>query len=324
MTRLWLKLKGRRSARVGLIILATLAGVALFADLIASDLPVVLSWRGETHLLPALTRPAALRSHDNQSLRREMADDDWAWWPLCEFGPEQQPRLRKPPPSPPDAQHWLGTDDRGRDVFARIVHGARSSLLVGVVAVAIYVLLGTFLGLLAGYAGGRTDWLIARLIELGLTFPVFFLVLIVMALVAQPSLTLIAVVIGLTGWPDIARLVRAEVLKLRELDFVVAAKLAGAPRGAIMWRHLLPNALSPLIVNATFGVGGAILLEAALSFLGFGAPPPTASWGEILGQAFEQPHCWWLVLFPGLTIFATVVAVNLVGERLRDVVHDGA
>ncbi|MBW2731331.1 MAG: ABC transporter permease [Deltaproteobacteria bacterium] len=317
----WRQFFAVRSAWVGVIFLCLLGLTSLCADLVASDLPVVLHRGGETYVLPALTRPLALQEHDNQSLRQEMSGDDWAWWPLCEFGPEQQPQLHEPPPHAPSARHWLGTDDRGRDVFSRIVHGSRASLLVGVCAVAIYVFIGALLGLLAGYSGGRADWIIARLIEVGLTFPVFFLVLIVMALVPQPSIFLIAVVIGVTGWPDIARLVRAEVLKLRTLDFVIAARLSGAPGRAIMLRHLLPNALSPLIVNATFGVGGAILLEAALSFLGFGTPPPTASWGEILGQAFENPHSWWLVLFPGLAIFATVVAVNLVGQRLHDLLY---
>lgn len=310
----------RRLALVGLLTLALLTLIALGADLIASDLPIVLRLKGETYVLPAVTRPAALVAYDNQRLRRELGAEDWAWMPLCEYGPEQQPPILRPPPAAPDRDHWLGTDDRGRDVFARLVHGTRVSLLVGLVSVSIYASIGVLLGLLAGYHRGRVDWVISRLIELGLTFPTFFLILTIMALLERTSILVIMVVIGLTRWTDVARLVRAEALRLRELDFVIAARALGAGPLQILWRHLLPNALGPVVVNATFGVAGAILYEAALTFLGFGTPPPTASWGEVLSQSFSHQECWWLVFCPGLLIFVTVMAINLVGERLRELV----
>jgi peptide/nickel transport system permease protein len=299
-------------------VLGLLLCVALLADLLASDLPVVLRFRGELYLLPSVTRPAALREHDNHSLRLAMGADDWAWMPLCEYGPVQQPPIRRPPPASPDARHWLGTDDRGRDVLARLIHGTRVSLAVGLCSVAINVLLGLALGLCGGYFRGRVDLVVSRLIELGLTFPTFFLILVVMALLDRASVPVLILVLGLTRWTDVARLVRAEALRLRELDFVTAARAAGAGNLRIIWRHILPHATGPVLVSATFGVGGAIVAETALSFLGFGTPPPTASWGEVLAQGFEFQNRWWLVLCPGALLFVTVTSLNLVGEGLRD------
>ncbi|PID39202.1 MAG: peptide ABC transporter permease [Proteobacteria bacterium] len=185
-------------------------------------------------------------------------------------------------------------------------------------AVAIDVLIGLCLGLLAGYHRGWVDVIVSRVIELGLSFPAFFLILTVMALLGRSSLWTMALVIGLTRWTGVARLVRAEVLRLRELDFVAAARISGVSSLRIMVRVVLPHALGPVLVSATFGVASVILVESALSFLGFGAPPPTASWGEVLGQAYENPHAWWLVFFPGLLLFLAVSAINLLGQGLRD------
>ena len=300
--------------------LAALVLLALGADLVASDLPVALSFRGKLHVLPALTRPADLRVHDNQSLRRTMDSSrgDWAWMPLCEYGPEQQPKILQDPPAAPDRNHWLGTDDRGRDVFARLVHGTRVSVLVGFLSVLLHVCIGLLLGTVGGYFRGRADLVITRIMEIGMTFPAFFLLLAIMALLERGSLVTIILVLGLTRWTGVARLVRAETLRLRELDFVTAARACGASPARIIWRHILPNALGPVIVNATFGVATAIVAEAALTFLGFGTPPPTASWGEVLAQGYELQNRWWLILCPGLLLFSTVTALNLLGEGLRD------
>lgn len=322
----WRALRRRRLTMVAFYVLLGLVLVALLADLIASDLPIVLRLRGETHVLPSVLRPAALRAHDNQRIRRELdaGAPGWAWMPICEYGPEQQPAITEPPPAPPGRRHWLGTDDRGRDLFARLVHGTRVSLAVGLCAVGIYVSIGIILGLLAGYFRGRVDWWISRLVEIGLTFPTFFLILIIMALLERTSVLTIMVVIGVTRWTDVARLVRAEVLRLRELDFVAAARASGAGPIRIMWRHLLPNAMGPVLVNATFGVAGAILVESALTFLGFGTPPPTASWGEILSQAYQYQNRWWLTIWPGALLFLTITSLNLLGEGLRDAIDPRA
>ena len=316
----WAQLRRSRLAMASTALLGATVLVALAADLVASDLPLATRFNGELYLLPAITRPAALQAHDNQSLRRALARSpaDWAVMPLCEFGPEQQPEIRTPPPAAPDRLHWLGTDDRGRDVFARLVHGTRVSLVVGLLSVLLHVLIGLLVGSLGGYLGGRVDLVLSRLTELSMSFPAFFLLLVVMALLERTSITAMVLVLALTRWTGVARLVRAETLRLRELDFVIAAQACGAGPLYIIRRHILPNAMGPVVVNATFGVATAMVAEAALTFLGFGTPPPTASWGEVLAQGFEFQSRWWLVLCPGLLLFATVTALNLLGEALRD------
>lgn len=220
--------------------------------------------------------------------------------------------------APPDDRHYLGTDDLGRDVLARMIHGARVSLTVGLLATLIAVIVGSFFGAMAGYYGGAADWIVSRTIEVVLCFPFIFLVLGIVALF-KPSMATLMIALGLTSWTSEARYVRSEFLRIRESEFAQAARASGARDGRIIFRHLLPNALAPVIVSASFGVAAAILTESALSFLGLGVPLPTASWGSILSAAREHiDYAWWLVLFPGMAIFTTVAAFNIVGERLRD------
>lgn len=220
----------------------------------------------------------------------------------------------------PSPQHRLGTDDLGRDVLARMIHGARVSLTVGFTATAISLIVGSMLGALAGYYGGAADWIVSRLIEIVLCFPFLFLVLGIVALF-KPSLYTIMIALGLTSWTTEARFVRGEFLRIRELDFAHAARASGAKDARIIFRHLLPNALAPVLVSASFGVASAILIESALSFLGFGVPVPTASWGGILSVAEEHiQYAWWLALFPGVAIFLTVASFNIIGDRFRDAI----
>src|SRR5438045_3630008 len=220
--------------------------------------------------------------------------------------------------SPPDSHHRLGTDDLGRDVLSRMIHGARVSLAVGFAATALSLIVGSFFGAVAGYYGGAADWIVSRLIEIVLCFPFLFLVLGIVALF-QPSLATIMIALGLTTWTTEARFLRGEVLRIREMEFAQAARASGARDTRIIFRHLLPNALAPVLVSAGFGVAHAILIESALSFLGIGVQVPVASWGGMLSNA-EQfiEYAWWLVLYPGLAIFTTVTAFNLVGDRFRD------
>jgi peptide/nickel transport system permease protein len=219
---------------------------------------------------------------------------------------------------PPSWAFPLGTDDLGRDVLTRILFGARISLLVGFVAVGIATAIGIVLGALAGYYGRWVDSLIMRFVDIMLCFPTFFLILAVVAFL-EPSIWNIMIIIGLTGWMGVARLVRAEFLSLRERDFVLAARTAGARDGRIIFRHILPNALSPILVSATLGVAGAILTESALSFLGIGVQPPTPSWGNMLIAGKQTlGTAWWLSAFPGLAILVTVLGYNLLGEGIRD------
>jgi len=219
---------------------------------------------------------------------------------------------------PPSAAHPLGTDDLGRDVLSRVVYGARVSMKVGFVAVGIATSVGLVIGLLSGFYGRRVDAVLMRFVDIMLCFPTFFLILSVIAFLS-PSIVNIMVVIGLTGWMGVARLVRAETLSLKERDFVAAARAQGAGTLRIVFRHILPNALAPILVAATLGVAGAILTESALSFLGIGVQPPTPSWGNILTAGKDNiEYAWWLSLFPGLAILVTVLGYNLLGEGIRD------
>ncbi|MBX3470476.1 MAG: ABC transporter permease [Planctomycetes bacterium] len=214
--------------------------------------------------------------------------------------------------------HWLGTDDNGRDILARLLLGSRVSLSVGFVAVSIYVAIGIVLGAFAGYFKGWVDVVLSRFNEVVTCFPAFFLIITVMSL-REPSIWNVMIVIGITRWTEVFRLVRAEFLRLTALDFVVAGKALGLTSPRIVFRHVLPNALGPVFVAGAFGVAGAILIESALSFLGFGVPAPQASWGSVLHDARGHERLmWWVTIFPGLLIFLTVTAYNLVGEGLRD------
>lgn len=219
---------------------------------------------------------------------------------------------------PPNITALLGTDDLGRDVFSRIAYGARISLLVGFVAVGIATVVGILFGAVAGYYGGWIDIVIMRFVDIMLCFPSFFLILAVIAFL-EPSIWNIMIIIGLTGWMGVARLVRAEFLSLRERDFVLAIRSLGASDSRIILRHILPNALSPVLVSAALGIAGAILTESALSFLGIGVQPPTPSWGNMLIAGKQTlGTAWWLSVFPGLAILLTVLGYNLLGEGLRD------
>jgi peptide/nickel transport system permease protein len=221
---------------------------------------------------------------------------------------------------PPGSEHPLGTDTLGRDVLSRIIYGSRVSLKVGFVAVGLATLIGLIIGAMAGFYGGWVDFWLMRLVDLMLCFPSFFLILAVIAIL-EPSIWNIMVVIGLTGWMGVARLIRAEFLSLREREFVVAARALGASDVRLMLRHMLPNALAPVMVSATLGVAGAILTESALSFLGLGVQPPTPSWGNILTAGKDNIEiAWWLSFFPGLAILITVMSYNLLGEGIREAI----
>jgi peptide/nickel transport system permease protein len=235
------------------------------------------------------------------------------------------------PPTPPDARHWLGTDALGRDLLARIIHGARISLTVGTLAEVVALLLGVSIGAAAGYLGGRVDETLMRLADVFFSIPAPLLALAVIATVPDPellpglralpdpSLVLVFLVLGLIGWAGIARLVRAQVLAVREMDYASAARAVGADDARLLLRHLLPNALAPVVVIATLGVAGNILAEAWLSFLGLGARPPLPSWGTMIteGQSYLTTRPW-VCIYPGLALLITVLGFNLVGDGLRD------
>lgn len=220
--------------------------------------------------------------------------------------------------SPPSVSHWLGQDKLGRDIFSRLAFGSRVSLAVGLGTVSISLLLGLLAGSLAGFFGGRTDRLLMRLADMLLAFPGILLAIGITA-VLGPSLRNVLIALSVLGWVGYARLVRAQVLQVRELEFVQAAQAVGSPPARLLLRHILPNALSPILVEATFGIARAIVAEAGLSFLGLGVQPPTPSWGAMISEGrhflFVAPH---LTLAPGIAIMLTVMAFNFIGDGLRD------
>lgn len=319
-TGVWREFKRNRLALAGFYVVLLLALVALFADFLANDRPLFLSYKGKIHF---------------PIVRGYLVDLGWAQWPLellnVDYKKLQSDRVIFPPIpyrqtqidllaplEPPSSRHWFGTDRLGRDVLAGMIHGARISLSIGFVAVGIAVVIGVVLGALAGYFGAWVDIAISRLFEIMLSIPTFFL-LITVAAIFRPSIFLTMTIIGLTGWVGIARFTRSEFLRIRNLDFVTAAVSIGVSNRKIMFQHILPNALAPVIVSVVLGIAGAILVESSLSFLGIGVPAELVTWGSILNEASGATFAWWLAVFPGFAIFITVLAYYLVGEGLREV-----
>ncbi|HYJ78393.1 MAG TPA: oligopeptide ABC transporter permease [Longimicrobiaceae bacterium] len=218
----------------------------------------------------------------------------------------------------PSLQHLMGTDKFGRDIFSRVLYGARISLSIGFIAVGISVTLGTLIGAVAGYYGRVVDSVLMRFTDMMLSFPRLVLLIVVIALF-EPNIYLVVAVLGLTGWMGTARLVRGEVLSLREREFIQAARALGMDDARIIFRHIIPNTMAPVIVSATLGIGLTILTEASLSFLGLGVQPPTPSWGNMVADGRDALiNAWWIATFPGIAIVVTVVAFNLLGDGLRD------
>ena len=229
------------------------------------------------------------------------------------------------PLAPGVAHHALGTDEVGRDLLSRLIFGARISLTVGIAATVMEIIIGTVLGAVAGYYGGWTDWIIMRITDVFLSIPLLPLLLVLTAIVsassskAALSFGVIVIIIGGLSWPPVARLVRAQFLSLREREYTEAARALGNNDARIIFRHLLPNAMAPIIVQATLDVANVIIVESTLSFLGFGIQPPTASWGNMLSNAISNLQiAWWAAVFPGLCILVTVLSINYMGDGLRD------
>jgi len=319
-----------RLARAGSLVLACIVLTAVFADLFASQLPIMCKLHGTVYVLPNVVRPAALAGYDCARVADEAEAGDWSVSPLVKFGPQQtHARGHADVLVPPmHGGHPLGTDAHGRDVFARLVHGTRTVLGIGAIAVFAFAGIGILLGSLAGFFGGMLDAIVARVIETLTSFPTLIFVLVVQAVLPNPTTLTLLVAIGLTRWTEVARLVRAEVLLVSAQDYVTAARALGASPGRVLRRHVMPNAVAPALVAATFGIASVILIEAALDFLRVGVPDTASSWGETLSEARDQPGAWWLLAFPGALVFVTVAALNLVGEALRDALdprlRDGA
>jgi len=332
----WRRFRKRNLSMSALIYVGLLALVALFSPAIAGTKPVVVKYKGSFYF-PAMAyfnagweNPVFYRDKFRKRYPENLKQkdpDSWAIWPLVYQDPyrrvhegewEGQPGNPTGAEGKPNQYNLLGTNQAGVDVFAQLIHGTRIALLVGFVSTGIAALIGIVIGALAGYLGGWVDILLSRLIELVMCIPALVLILALIAVLENPTIWHLMAVLGVTGWTGIARLTRAEFLKLSKTEFVTAARALGAGRLRIMFRHILPNALAPVVVPISFGIAAAILIESGLSFLGFGAPPPNPSWGTLLNAGRSNLQMWWLIFFPGLAIFLTVLAYNLIGEGLQE------
>jgi len=313
--------KKNKTALFGFYTVIVLIVMALTADFIANNEPIYAKYNGTTYFpvfkeylvgLGLSKWPAELLNFDWKSTPLESS-----LWPPIRYKPSDVDLYNSSAAPSASSGHFLGTDAIGRDVLSGLIHGSRVSLSVGFVAAGISVLIGLVLGAFAGFYGGTVDIIIMRFVEIMILFPSFFLIITIVALYGS-SIWFIMIAIGLTSWTGNARLTRGEVLKVRNMDYVSAATSLGLTNKRIIFRHVLPNAIAPVLVSGAFDVAGAILIEAALSFLGFGVAATTVTWGSVLSEARGATESWWLAVFPGFMIFITVVAYNLVGEGLRD------
>lgn len=316
--RVWRHFRRNTLAMLGLGVAAILLSLALLADVLANEVPyymVVQGKRSFPMLHQALHRLGLGSGPAPHVVDYRRVPAERIWFPPIPYRPN---RINLHAPfAEPSASHWLGTDKLGRDVMAGVLHGARISLSIGFVSVGIALGIGLTLGALAGYFGGWIDLVISRLFELMLAIPTFFL-LITIAATLRPNIFYTMMVIGFTSWVGIARFTRNEFLKVRNLDYVTAAVALGVPTRRIMARHILPNALAPVLVSVVLGIAAAILTESSLSFLGIGVPADLVTWGSLLNEARSNTFAWWLAVFPGAAIFLAVMAYYLVGEGLRD------
>ena len=310
--------------------------VAIFAPAIAGTKPVICYYKNQLYMPclgyfdRSLEAPIFTKDKFRGTYPKNLQEKDpksWAIWPLIFQDPYRRVRENEWPGRPanpsrdqghPTLNNLFGTDQYGVDIFAKMVHGTTIALLVGFVSMGIAGSVGIFIGAIGGYFGGWVDSLTSRLTEVVLCIPTLVLILAIVAVVEKPTIWKTMAIIGATGWTGIARLTRAEFLRLKQTEFVMSARASGAGSMRIMFAHILPNALAPVLVPITFGIASAILVEGALSFLGFGPPPPTASWGSILNSARSNLQLWWLVVFPGVGIFLTVLSYNLVGEAIQE------
>jgi len=335
-SEVWLRFRRRKLAMIALCYIGFMVLVALFAPAIAGTKPVVCRYKGHLYF-PALgyfntkwENPIFYHDKFRREYPNNLKEKDpesWAIWPLVYQDPYRRVRegeWKDMPGNPrrdeghPNRYNIFGTNQAGVDVLAQMVHGTTVALLVGFVSMGIAATIGIAVGAIAGYVGGWVDIVLSRLIEVVICIPPLVLILAIIAVIDKPTIWHMMAVLGCTRWTDIARLARAEFIKLRESDFVIAARAVGVGQLRIMFRYILPNALAPVLVPITFGIAGAILIESGLSFLGFGAPPPNPSWGTLLNAGRTNLQLWWLIVFPGTAIFLAVLAYNLVGEGIQE------
>ena len=316
--------KKNKLAVASVYVIIFLIVMAVLADFIAYSKPLYVIYKGDTYIpivkdylvQLGFTKwdPPELYNVNWKSLDDAGQLESVIWTPIP-YGPNEidlGSRLQGP-----GGDHYLGTDGIGRDLLAGLIHGSRISLSVGIVAAGIAVIVGVLLGSLAGYYGGKVDLIISRFIEIMLNFPLFFIIIVIVAIYGS-SILYVMLIIGLTTWTTEARLIRGEILKVRNMEYILAANSVGLPNKRIIFRHVLPNSIAPVFVSGAFAIAAAILLEATLSFFGMGVSATMVTWGSLVNEGRTNPAAWWLAIFPGLMIFIAVVSYNLIGEGLRD------
>lgn len=333
----WHRFRRRRLSMIALGFVCVLAMIAMLAPVIVGTKPLACRYDGKTYFPvlgyynsswePTIFKKRPFRGRYGKVFSEE-ADGQWAVWPLVYQDPYRAVREEERPGQPgnpggfdgrPNRWNLLGTDQRGVDVFAQMVHGTQIALSVGFISTGIAALIGVTVGAMAGYFGSWVDVVLSRLIEVVMCVPSLVLILALIAIIEEVSNWHLMVVVGITSWTGIARLTRGEFLRLREMDYVTAARAIGVRPSRIIFRHILRNALAPVLVPVSFGIAAAILIESGLSYLGFGAAPPNPSWGTLLRSGRDAiQQMWWLILYPGVAIFLTVLAYNLIGEGLQE------
>ena len=325
--RAWLRFKRNRQGYWSLWLFCALVLVSLFAELVSNDKPLIVRYEGQTYF-------PMLRDYSEKTFggdfdtptdyldpfiqQRLSADGNWALYTLNRYGPNTLNYFAKSPnPSAPTADNWLGTDDRGRDLLAQLLYGFRVSVLFGLALTATGVVLGVVTGAIQGFFGGKTDLAFQRFIEIWGSMPELYL-LIIFSAVFAPSIALLLILLSLFGWMGLSDYVRAEFLRNRQLDYVKAARALGVSNWHIIWRHILPNSLTPVVTFLPFRMSAAILALTSLDFLGLGVPPGTPSLGELLSQGKNSIDAWWISLSTFAVLVVTLLLLTFMGDALRD------
>lgn len=325
--RAWMRFKRNRLGFWSLVAFCVLVVISLGAELVSNDRPLIVRYEGQTYFPLFKTYPETTFGGDFDTptdyldpyiQERLSAGDNWALYTLNRYGPNTLNYFAKSPnPSAPTAENWLGTDDRGRDMLAQLLYGFRVSVLFGLALTVTGVLLGLATGAVQGFFGGRTDLAFQRFIEIWSSMPELYLLIIFSALFS-PSLSLLLILLSLFGWMGLSDYVRAEFLRNRQLDYVKAARALGVPNGQIIWRHILPNSMTPVVTFLPFRMSAAILSLTSLDFLGLGVPPGTPSLGELLSQGKNNIDAWWISIFTFTVLVGTLLLLTFMGDALRD------
>ena len=325
--RAWLRFKRNRLGFWRLVVFCTLVVISLGAELVSNDRPLIVRYEGQTYFPMLKDYPETTFGGDFQTptdyldpfVRQRLSEGgNWALYTLNPYGPQTLNYFAKEPnPSGPSRENWLGTDDRGRDLLAQLIYGFRVSVLFGIALTVVGVLLGVAAGAVQGFFGGKTDLAFQRFIEIWGSMPELYL-LIIFSAVFAPSIALLLVLLSLFGWMGLSDYVRAEFLRNRQLDYVKAARALGVKSGQIIWRHILPNSMTPVVTFLPFRMGAAILALTSLDFLGLGVPPGTPSLGELLSQGKNNIDAWWISIFTFAVLVSTLLLLTFMGDALRD------